>query len=116
MYVYSNTCFTTYIFTVNVANTIGVVSNENLNNDMVVYPNPSGGDFNLILSKDINRKNMTIQVLNMLGEVVKEFAEFENNDTNKHIELNLKEFSSGIYYLKCTSDEKEFIKKIIITK
>jgi len=116
LYVYSNTCFTTYIFTVNVANTIGVVSNENLNNDMVVYPNPSGGDFNLILSKEINRKNITIQVLNLLGEVVKEFAEFENNDTNKHIELNLKEFSSGIYYLKCRSDEKEFIKKIIITK
>lgn len=56
-----------------------------------VYPNPSNGIFKIESNEEIN----SIQVLDITGRVVKQFA-FSNN---KNIELNISDLNKGTYII-----------------
>jgi len=115
LYVYTNSCFTSYTFTVNSANTVNLISEINLNPSIAVYPNPTSGILNIAISREVNQ-HFTIQVINNLGQIIKEIKETENSISDKIIEFDMKEFNNGVYYLKCITPEKDFIKKIILSK
>jgi sugar lactone lactonase YvrE len=72
------------------------------NNSFGVFPNPNQGDFKLTF-----KKTGTYSLINSTGKVIQTF-----NVTGNDEELNLQNYSQGIYYLS----GKEFNKKIVITK
>jgi len=79
-------------------------------NNITVFPNPSSGYFTITFSDLIN--NGTVEVYNLLGEkIVEDIILFS---TRK--EINLKNASSGIYFVKIHEGEKQFVRKILLEK
>ena len=77
-------------------------------NDFTVYPNPTSDEINVSFDKTEEIK--TIKVLNLNGEVVKEFTSFQNNS----VRLNVENLNEGIYFLNITTvdDETKIVKFI----
>ena len=75
-------------------------------NKIKVYPNPSNGNFNLLISD--NSKLTNINVYNTLGENV--FNLKPENLTS----VDLRRLNSGIYFIKITTENYSETKKIII--
>ncbi|HNQ12567.1 MAG TPA: T9SS type A sorting domain-containing protein [Bacteroidia bacterium] len=73
-----------------------------------LFPNPSSGNFNITLNK--NFKDGKIAVINLLGECV--FEEHLINQSNK--EIQMKNISHGIYFVKVFDGEQSYCKKIIV--
>lgn len=80
-----------------------IESNGLVNTNLVVYPNPSNGAFDLMItSNEIN--DLSLFVYNSLGEIV-HFMEFQNANTwNK--KLDLEGFPEGVYIL-CLQDKND---------
>jgi hypothetical protein len=76
--------------------------------NLIVYPNPSNGIFNINL-ESVNNKYETIEVYNLLGEKV--FSETINNRAN--VTIDLSQFSSGYYIARVKSEEKIVQLKLI---
>ncbi len=78
------------------------------NNNFSVSPNPSLGNFSITLERAIMKGNM--EILNTLGDII--YAENILNESE--MEVNLKNISRGIYFVKVFDGEKYYCKKIII--
>jgi hypothetical protein len=75
-----------------------------------VYPNPNNGVFNISFESPL-KQNVTIEVFNMLGNVIYTKT-LSNNIGSFNVELS--DISSGVYFIKLDSNEKIFYKKISI--
>jgi hypothetical protein len=77
-----------------------------------MWPNPTKGDLNISMP---NQKlaQVNIQVLDVLGRLVKEFN-FKDSKTVFNTKLSLNNLSKGIYSVKVIRGNKMSIKKIIL--
>jgi hypothetical protein len=77
-----------------------------------VFPNPSRDFFNVSFVSDMVQ-NVTIKVVNMIGEEVhaNELVEFVGQYTNK---INLSTQPKGVYFLEITSDNGGINKKVVL--
>jgi len=83
--------------------------NENTSyQNILLFPNPSNGNFNLILSENVS----LITVYNSSGQKVKEIA---NLKEGKH-DINLSELPNGVYFVKIQDDSNCINQKILIVK
>jgi|TARA_B110000967_G_scaffold209763_1_gene267529 hypothetical protein len=86
------------------------VNNESLV-DFSVYPNPTEGRVSINTSlENLNKENFKIR--NLLGQEYKNFSISKNSNTS--YQLNLENFSSGMYFITVSSDEKSTTKKLYI--
>jgi len=86
---------------------------ENLSiSSLNMWPNPTKGDLNISMP---NQKlaQVNIQVLDVLGRLVKEFN-FKDSKTIFNTKLSLNNLSKGIYSVKVIRGNKMSIKKIIL--
>jgi hypothetical protein len=91
-------CATDTTFTVlNVASLF-----DNVNNGLAIYPNPTNGIFTIALDG-----NFAYQILTVNGKVISK--ESANNSTN----VDLTDFSSGIYFVRLTANGTEKTVKLI---
>ncbi|MES2593072.1 MAG: T9SS type A sorting domain-containing protein [Bacteroidota bacterium] len=77
-----------------------------------IYPNPSTGNFNIVV-KNANFRELVICITDIQGKEI--FSSSDKNissDYNKQI--NLTQFAKGIYYVKLSSSADVKIKKLII--
>lgn len=88
---------------------VGFVNVEEIENvkDFKIYPNPTKGIINIDFGKN-NIKNATIQVVNLLGEVLLN----EQVTSQKH-SLNLTNYSRGIYLLKFSNEIGSKVFKVV---
>ncbi|OIV39708.1 endonuclease [Flavobacterium johnsoniae] len=77
-----------------------------LSDEIVVFPNPSNGIFNIIL--DHPDSTYSIEILSFTGQKV-----FEKQNTTDSV-ISVNHLSSGIYVVKITNSLKTIIKKIVI--
>ncbi|MBI4931801.1 MAG: T9SS type A sorting domain-containing protein [Bacteroidetes bacterium] len=75
-------------------------------NDVVIYPNPSNGKFNVQMSRF---ENVQMKIYNVYGECI-----YQHICTSAHQQIDLSKQSKGVYYLQITSSDKVLTKKIII--
>ena len=81
-------------------------------NKMLVYPNPTNGLLNIEFNNFDNRYT-SLSIVNILGdEVYKE--KLENTSIKYSNQLDLSEYSNGIYFVKFSSIEKVITKKLIL--
>jgi hypothetical protein len=73
-----------------------------------IYPNPSDGNFTLRLL-DNSVVNGEISLVDMYGKTI-----FKSNIDSEETTINCSEISSGIYVLKCRSNEREWTEKVVI--
>lgn len=76
--------------------------------EMNVYPNPAHGLVSLNFSR--NEKEGKVTVSNVLGEIIYEVSILKETK----IELNLNNFSAGIYFIQIFDGEKNYCRKIIV--
>ncbi|OFY24881.1 MAG: hypothetical protein A2W98_12180 [Bacteroidetes bacterium GWF2_33_38] len=94
----------------------GSAGNEDIivdNSDVSVYPNPSNQKLFIEVSNNI-KKVEKIAIYNIIGEQVENIK--INNSNNKKYELNMENYSSGLYYLNLTSNNKIYVSKIVVEK
>src|SRR5690606_14758916 len=90
-----------------------VLSNNIENNtitktDIIVYPNPTDGELDVLMSDKSNIKN--ISIYDLAGKFIK------GNDFNSqsHIKFNTQNLPKGIYLLSVETINGKFDKKIIV--
>ena len=72
-------------------------------------PNPAHDNFTLTLNQAPS--NATIQIFNTVGKIIYNKALNKKQET-----INSVQFSSGVYFVRVSNGEKQFIKKLIIQK
>jgi len=77
-----------------------------------IYPNPATGKVYLVLPKQMGKAN--IEIYDCLGKRLP--LTTASNRENGIQELNTKGFSSGIYFLKIKTSEREFKTRLLILK
>lgn len=93
--------------TVTVCN-VGLTEN-NIENQLAVYPNPASDNVTVYLNNPT--QNTQIQVLNALGQVV--ISKSNVSDKN---ELNTESLSKGVYFVRVTNGKELSTTKLIISK
>ncbi len=83
------------------------INNQSLSNSIVVFPNPSTGDFTIKNSRE--NENAEIEISNALGEIV-----FNAKMTNGTFQVHLENVSAGVYFLKVKTTSGIVIKKISV--
>ncbi len=81
-----------------------IVDFENLNNAFTVYPNPTKGIITIASVENISIDK--IEIVDVLGQIVS--VKTENTS-----QIDISEFSNGVYILKIHSGESVFQKKIM---
>lgn len=80
--------------------------------DMIIYPNPSNGEFELMI-KDLNQSNAVIEIYSVTGQLINtSSADISNGSLYKQI--SLKDQANGVYFIKVKTNEGLITKKIIL--
>ncbi|BCY27933.1 M4 family metallopeptidase [Flavobacterium okayamense] len=86
----------------------GTLSNESFNtNEILVYPNPSKGIYNISLGTNQLEK---IEVYDINGRLILNQNSFENSFETK---IDLSNASTGVYFIKISAEGKNFVKRIV---
>ncbi len=81
---------------------------------VIVYPNPNAGNFTLRLNIG-SHNNVSIDVFDALNKKI--YSEKNKSVKNgNEINFNFENYSEGLYYIRITSSEFNFIEKLIIRK
>lgn len=90
---------------------VGIESNE-LGSSIVIFPNPSEGNFNFAVSTP-GVRTLNFNVVNTLGQTV--FEKTERNLNNAVLTYDFSSFAKGIYFVNITDDQNnKTVKKIVI--
>lgn len=89
--------------------TVGINKFSN-NQNFTVFPNPSTDNFQIEMTAP--SKVVNVNIYNHLGTIVKQI----NSVNNFPYTVNTTELSSGIYFLKITSDHTIHTQKIVVSK
>lgn len=73
-----------------------------------IFPNPIVDNINISSS---NNQLFNVQIFNLFGEEI-----YSSRSNSGFVCINANNFISGLYYLKITSNQTEFVDKIIIQK
>lgn len=85
---------------------INDLNTENI--EAKVYPNPTTGK----LTIELKDKTITsFSISNLLGEVMME-RKLSQQETK--VELNLKNFAEGVYYIQLNAHDKKYLQKLIV--
>jgi len=86
---------------------------ENIENEMMVYPNPGDGKFQIILPMSADNE-FTITVLNPLGQIIAK-DELSNSGTTQ-LPVDLSGLTPGVYFLNLQFKEKSFISRVVVSR
>jgi choice-of-anchor B domain-containing protein len=93
--------------------TTGINRPANLNESMMVYPNPAYSSFKVKLNLKADA-SYTFELLNALGSTVKKVI--DKNSLSEEIQIPVNTLPAGIYFAKLITDHKTFVQKINIEK
>ncbi len=107
--VYNGTCASTSQQTITVGTTSIGEAQSGLNS-FNIYPNPTKGNFNLEYQL-VNPSEVTIEILNLVGEKIKQIAdEFQLSGT--HV-FELNDMAAGSYFIRVTTNDKVMVQRIV---
>jgi hypothetical protein len=99
----SNSCLTSANFVLTVTDCIGIEETNSANDHVHVYPNPNNGSFYISLTETTE-----IILVNALGQTLKKY------NTKETIEI--KDLEEGIYFAIGKTENKQWRKKIVVSK
>ncbi|MGB3079292.1 MAG: YHYH protein [Saprospiraceae bacterium] len=80
--------------------------------DIVVFPNPASDVINFVLKSNDFTSILKGEIFSQSGELI-----YSNDvNTNRYYAFSTSSLSSGIYYLKITSNNRSFTTKFMVTK
>ena len=95
---------------------IGIVQITNYF-DLKVFPNPSGGQLQIVIPPHQGNSSYSLKVHTLVGKLLKEDL-LENNAGNNEmfIPLNLSTYPNGVYLISIITDKKFWHSKVILNK
>ncbi len=84
------------------------ISEENMEPELTIYPNPSNGFFNTQMTEQTNAQ---IKIFNLLGECV-----YQNSVSTSNLEIDLGGEVNGVYLMQLNTEQGTLNKKLIIQK
>lgn len=85
--------------------------NDEILPQVVIYPNPSKGIFNIDLGPRLMNATLTLRVTNITGQIL--INETKINASNTTSILDLSDFSAGMYLINIQTENSSLQKKII---
>jgi hypothetical protein len=85
---------------------LGIGQLEKEQDLLLVYPNPSNGNFTVRANRE-----MQLSLINQLGQVIKELSFTEEN----HFQQNVQGLSGGIYFIQGVRSESSIQYKLVVT-
>ncbi len=86
--------------------------NDNLIvNNFKIHPNPTSGIITIDFDNSID-KNTKIEILNVFGQKILPNIDYNN----KSVEVNLSNYSNGVYFIKIINDKNFKTKKILLSR
>ena len=107
-----------YLDNLNVSNqtSTGLESLEESLPMMDIFPNPNAGIFSVNISNVNNDSNVSIKVLNTIGQVVSSPLNLKGS-ANGIYSVNLSHLSNGVYFVTIQTDSNKLVtKKIVVNK
>ncbi len=87
---------------------ISGINEYNNSNGPSLYPNPATTNFHLKLNQNIDTKNITgLNIYNAEGKLIYSSDSYQEN-------INISEFSKGIYHIEIKTTEKFYSQKLLI--
>ncbi|MDG2455128.1 MAG: T9SS type A sorting domain-containing protein [Bacteroidia bacterium] len=83
--------------------------------DASIAPNPTNGITNISLDL-IRSSNVSVVLTNAMGQKVNNFDFGTVNAGTNTLNVNLSEYSEGVYFLDITTDEGQTSQKIVVSK
>ncbi|MBP7808805.1 MAG: immune inhibitor A [Bacteroidia bacterium] len=87
------------------------VSEINIENNVLIFPNPSNGQITL---KNSSETIYTVKLFNELGQEVIKTDKLEANESGKT--LQLEHLQSGIYFIELSTSEGRIVKKLALNR
>jgi hypothetical protein len=84
-------------------------------NTILVYPNPTDGNFSIVFPDDHVNPSCSIQVINMLGTIVYS-SDINPGPDTKTAEIKIPGIQNGLYFLKFNSGYRIYLDKLIISR
>ncbi|MCO5268859.1 MAG: M43 family zinc metalloprotease [Brumimicrobium sp.] len=100
----------TIVVTVNPTSSIAIESDGQ---NITIYPNPSTGIFKLN-GKFANDQNLTVQVYNLIGEII--ISEKYNQTKKLETQLDLSRKDSGAYIVRVSGEFGTYTQRIVVVK
>lgn len=101
-------CSTSATFTVN--SQVGLNEFDS-NFNFAIYPNPSEGLLNLKITSSISGNDVSINILNAVGQLVNtKNMNVLSGENNTEIDLN--GYEKGVYFIKVTFEEKVYVARV----
>ena len=88
-------------------------SDQEFENSIRVYPNPTSDILNIDISQNIDINDATLELYDVNGRLVIK-QNTENGFVKNKPQLNVSQLSNGVYFLKVKTESKEFNQKVII--
>lgn len=103
----ANNCRRTATVTVATSGCVGIDEATNSVKSLLVFPNPNNGDFTIQ-----SDENITLSVINQLGQVIQTLTLSEGNNH----QVNISNIASGVYFVVGANQNGSVKQKIIINK
>ena len=110
---YANESSSARIFLGAVSSSLNAIEANEERRDVLIYPNPNAGEFQLKLTGR-NNADFTIQIYTVDGRLILE-KKFSGNGINK-LDFDLNYLSTGSYLLKYSDENSSIFKKLNISK
>ena len=101
---------TSFLYSILNPSIVTSIRNNTVNN-IELFPNPSDGNFNINIPREIRSKNVMLDIVNMEGQQVYSVSVNNKEFIQLHVDL-----PNGLYMLSITSDEQNYLSKITISK
>ncbi len=101
-----------YIDNINLTDAPNAVDNITVDNSLVVYPNPSNGNFEIKFDAQ-SENTYDISIFNMLGQQVAH-TNLQNIGGEYEYPVNLSNFGKGIYTVVVKSNTQQTVKKVAV--
>lgn len=106
-----STCNTTDVFGFVVTSTIGLGENI-LNQQMMVYPNPNSGTFQVRISGASEFEGQ-LEVMNLMGQVVAAIPVDKRSNVHE-VAMDLTNYPKGVYMLRLSGTEGQTVLRVIV--
>jgi uncharacterized repeat protein (TIGR03803 family) len=87
------------------------ITENNLENDVIISPNPTSGVFNLKMNQFENLKMKDVEIYNVMGECIHRQIVKSSN-----FQIDLSAAKSGVYFLQLKTENEIGMKKIVISR
>jgi hypothetical protein len=95
---------------------VGVENHAQITNELAVsscYPNPAAGATQLVIRME-NSGAASVVVCNMIGQTVSEMDLGVLNQGNNPVQVQLRNLSSGVYYVTVITENQKNTQKLIV--